>query len=364
MSTACIIPGIDGRAPRSPLAGGDCCSPSICNIDPCQLACQFVQLLPSGPLWDKQKRGALSALGQCGPAPECPPITCGTMAAAASNKASSLFAAIAGPMWRSLVEAKPETAFDTIDDWLSRLGWKDCFGATCNADLCGGDLTQSPFHCLGPTLPEQGRPGAQMSGDIGGQALTYVDPVYPEELILSVKRGIVIALHRARLRPIATADAINFVIAPLGAYVEPDGPTLNPWDNPADQALAAKRPVCPDPPIDCNGCAPGSFIAPEPPCYRWTPEIKLSVRNDGFTLPAVRRATFWDCWKPIGKRASGTECIVDECASVDASVFDPCTNRRIYPGVLAAVCVINSMLLRSANITIQHHGFNYARSRT
>ena len=112
--------GIDGRAPKGELPPDGCCPPKLCHIDPCGLACNFVNALPRGPLWDLDKATALASgcaeplQGNIGP-----------VVRHAIYAAKRLHATLMSALWPALRESDPATAYDTLDEWLDRCGGCD-----------------------------------------------------------------------------------------------------------------------------------------------------------------------------------------------------------------------------------------------
>lgn len=270
-------PGIDGPVMVARLSDAACCPPTICEIDLCALACSFVHDLPSGPLWDRAKMKALNAL-QCGQ-PACDDPECGHIVLHAIYSAHKLRALLLSGVWPQLREANPATAYDTLDDWLERLGWEDCFKCACGCVDADGGQTLPPFQLLMPD----------------GRTICCPDEA-PAELTRAVKKGIVLALWRLRLGIVPTLDAINFVISSLGAELVPDTQT------------------------DPTPCCRPQFI----------------IRPTADTLPC---ATLEPCPRP---RELPPPCTVQAYWLLTCNGDGD--NRRIYPGVLAAECIVRSIL--------------------
>lgn len=197
--------GIDGSVPIGTLPPTGCCPPSVCELSVDALKCTMVSLLPNGPLWDKSKEAGYVCDTNC--TPVCPDgkgdeeELCGSLVAHAVYTARKLYYFIQNAIWPALRESRPETAFDTLDDWLDRLGWIDCYNSYCrSADL--GEMT--PYEILGPCGPE------------------YCPPQFSKDLALVYKRGIVMALWRLRNGIIPNLDSINFILEPLYSRLELD----------------------------------------------------------------------------------------------------------------------------------------------
>lgn len=184
------------------LTSTDCCPQRICEISMCSLMCNFIGLLPNGPLWDRKKQeGMQKWVGRCNglACNDCTDADCGSMVDFAAFCGARLWSLIQEALWPSLREANPYTAVTTIDSWLDRLGWADCWASACRDRR------------LGPSPYEQNVPCG-----------VIVDvPKPPPELDMAVKRGIVLALWRLRMEPIKNLCGINWVIEPLSASLRP-----------------------------------------------------------------------------------------------------------------------------------------------
>lgn len=178
-----------------------CCPRDICEVDLCGTMCSFIQLLPNGPLWDRAKAHGIDffrSYSWCDPF--CPdPDPCYTLVNYAAYSGQRLYHLITSALWPALRESSPETAVTTLDDWLDRLGWQDCYNAACRDPRLG---VLTPYEVQGPCGP------------------IYCPIETPPELECAVKRGIVRALSRLRMGIIKNVCSINWVIEPLGAYIE------------------------------------------------------------------------------------------------------------------------------------------------
>lgn len=319
--------GIDGRVARATAVRDGCCPPSICSIDLCGLMCNYLNLLPRGPLWDKPKALAMDWAKACCASGtldegEClPPKGCTSLAAYALYTARRLFIVLQEALWPALRESSPYTAFTTLDDWLTRLGWQDCFAAGCRDPYLGA---QTPVETAGPCGP------------------VFVPLGYDDDLACAVKRGVVIALSRLNLGIIRNLDAINFVIAELGAVVTP-------------LRISCKEDLpCPCGKADCAGGSMSS--CPEPgdeadpyevidPCCRPCRHVVLQIAPARNWLVKCDPRT---C-DPVSLCDRGV-CPPDEgCETIDAwyerQPEDPeDIPDRVWPGILAAECIVRSLL--------------------
>jgi hypothetical protein len=333
MSQPCTVLGIDGPVLSASLPGDGCCPPTICDIEPNGFACQFLNVLPSGPLWDAAKRDGLASI-RAQPSPcavsNCPPEHCSSIVDHARYAAFKLWSYARMFLQPVAVEGSPFTAVSSLDFWLESLGWNDC-------SQCEGE-----------------------------PSITTVLSQCSEPLALAVKRGIATALQRLTLAPIPTVAAINFVINPLGVYLQPEI-SSDPWasmpNNGEPQAIDMR-------PGDQRDCG----------CVAWDcadqgsglncvirPLLRFSLRLHSRTLKAVKSP---DCGPgkgcPPGK--SQTPCnTCSECELVEG-YFDPNAGEvltaglsqtsggattRLWPGVMAALCIVRTMLPEQANYSIE-----------
>lgn len=208
-----IVNGIDGPVETWNPDWVACCPPSVCEVTPQSLVCNFINLLPSGPLWDEAKFAGTTCPTWCDTG--CPDDQCGSMVSYAAFIGRRLHSAIADTLWPSLRESSPYTAYDTLDEWLERYAWRDCYMGTCRLATLG---EQTPYEILGEC------------------GVTFCPPDFAPELELLYKRGVVIALHRMRMRPARNLAAINFILESLYSELVPD-PNFNPFEPGAKQCL-------------------------------------------------------------------------------------------------------------------------------
>lgn len=211
-----LFPGIDGLTPKGEIEGTDCCPPDICAITEESLACNFINLLPNGPLWDEAKLKGLACKTWC--ESNCPDDVCGSLVAYAAYTGRRLHTVIQDILWPSIREASPYTAWDNMDDWLDRLGWVDCYNGFCR-DPGLGELT--PYEILGECGPQ------------------YCPPTFPDALARLYKRGVIVALWRMRHGFVKNLSAINFILSSLYSTLELD-PNYNPNDPAAKLALVLR----------------------------------------------------------------------------------------------------------------------------
>ena len=140
----------------------------------------------------------------------------------------------------------------------------------------------------------------------------FCPPDYPPELENALKRAVAIALTRANMGVIKNLCGLNWIIEPLGAEIRP----IFPVEPVAEPIEPCDPSVCVDD-VAFEICNTQDWIYGMPPgdvCETLTP------------LPQV--PAYWDrgCDKPAG--------LPD----------------RVWPGVLAAECIIRSMM-PNPNIT-------------
>lgn len=284
--------GIDGCTNGyTPVATQECCIQPICNIEPCELICQFVNLLPTGPMWDVPKKTVSDYFSDpeiCTTGTVIPPNLlsknmCSSLVVHSVYSALKLHDLLKNALWPALRESDPYTAFDTMDDWLDKLGWVDCMQGPCR-DPTLGNLT--PL--------EVGTP-------CGSQ---FCEIEYPECLTTTVKHAILVSLARVKRGIVPNIASLNWLIEPFHARLTP----LN-LDLDEDGEVH---------------CPLRYEIAP------LTDSLPLWQRDDCATqTPQFCQAYF----EP------------NTCAQTGLP-------DRIYPGLLAATCIVSSLLLRCGSVKI------------
>lgn len=279
--------GIDGYQGIAKLESDfACCLPKLCDIDPCALACNMLNLLPRGPLWDNPKAAAFDKYQrECGEPACLPPLEeCTHLAAHAIYTGFRLYDMLMLTLYPALRESNPYTACTSMDDWLDRLGWVDCFRGACR-DPEFKEIT--PYDDVPTCVP------------------TFCErAVDPPKLANAVKHGIIVALWRARLGFIKNVAGFNWVLEPLGAMIETDN----------GQDVAEQENTCP---------------------------IEIIIKPTATTLPC------WQCTSCLSSREEG-ECTVPASFTVDDKTCNVEEGKTvtIWPGLLAAECILRSNLLR------------------
>lgn len=278
--------GADGCVPYLEPDEVACCPPPLCGNDLCCTFVAFMNLLPSGPLWDYWKAAAISYFERNDDPAQCPLLkdpACPSLVLHAIYCVLKLKGVVHDALWPALRESNPLTAITTLDYHLSRLQWEDCYNQHCRSVLLG-DLT--PYEIMG----------------VCGPIFCPVD--LPEELECAVKRGVARALTRANMGIIKNLCSINWIIEPLGAEVIPVYPA-GPDQGPTDPCNLCAKDVAFE---ICNtqdwieGCGSGELCETQ--------------------LPRPQIPAYYDrgCDRPAG--------LPD----------------RIWPAVLAAECIVRSLL--------------------
>lgn len=282
--------GIDGRvAVGSPPSDG-CCPPDLCSITPESLACNSVALLPSGPLWDKAKEVVIQCKGRCDDVCNAFGKTqdmCASIALHAVYSSRKLYYFIMGSLWPSVREANPMTAWSTMDEWLDRLGWADCYNTYCRSKELG-EIT--PYEVLGEC------------------GIEFCPPTFSEELTRVYKRGVIAALWRLRHGIEGNLASINFIISSLYAELVVD-PSYDPLSG--DKPCLILRPTADYAPVVLKEHCPRN----ETTILQGQKQVKLYLTpGDGLCVGGPNRA---------------------------------------YPLLLAAHCIVRSLLPNCCNICLK-----------
>lgn len=279
----------DGCQDVLQLDGPSCCPPPLCGNDLCCTLVAFMNLLPHGPLWDYWKAKAISYFESMDDPAECPLLQdpdCPSLVLHAIYAALKLRSYVHGALWPALRESNPSTAVTTLDDHLARLQWEDCYNQHCRSVLLG-ELT--PYEVMGVCGP------------------IFCEPNFPPELICAIKRNVAIALTRAQMGVIRNLCGLNWIIEPLGAEV------------------TALTPYVPQPEPD-----------PEEPCNSMCPEgVQLRLCNTRDWIEGCPSGDVCETLQPLPHVTAYWDWGCDKPAGLPD---------RIWPGVLAAECIVRSML--------------------
>lgn len=280
--------GVDGQRPVAELEPDGCCGNPVCKPY-CDTACSFLDLLPTGPMWDRPKDAARQYFVASGAIDPCDPPAydgCPTMVSYAIYGARVLHDTVANVVWPAIRESRPETAVTTVDDWLSRFGWEDCFRVAC-ADV----FYQIDEDCAGPVVcvnPEAGTEHCSAS--------------YPAAFGAALKHATLTALARAKRGVIRNLDGLNWIIAPLGAVITPK---------------------------DLPACTDNDGL---PACFCDTAEFNIS--SNSATLPGLPLVT-GVCGEAAPTVAAEQTFTVDDLAPV-----------AVFPGVIIAATLVRSLMTR------------------
>lgn len=279
-----LVIGADGEMDAWTPPPDGCCPSLVPSA--CAMVCTFVNLLPTGPLWDGPKARALANYAPgpdntCVAAPALDNAACTSMVNYAIYLGKVLHDLILTGICPTIQEMNPFTAARTLDSWLDRIGWEDCFATVCRSRLLGA---LSPYEVMG----------------VCGPIRCDIEP--SPELQCALKRALVIALQRYQMAGVKTLDVINWIIQPLDSILEPSTPEET------------------DPERECK-------------------DIAFNLRPINGTMAACN----FDCANPglvemipavIITRGEG-----ENCGPQPAGLPE-----RIYPGTVAAECIVRSIL--------------------
>jgi len=281
--------GADGCVPFDVDYDVYCCPPPLCGNDLCCTFVAFFNILPTGPLWDHWKQAAISYFQHSDDPSKCPLLQdpqCPSLVLHTIYVVLKLKHIIHTGLWPAYRESNPNTAITTLDDHLARLQWEDCYASHCRSVVLGELSPLEVWTECGPL---------------------FCPPDYPYELLCALKKNIAIALTRANMGGIRNLCYINWIIEPLGAEVKPVYPPPVPTHPIVPEKCDPS--VCSDVAFEiCNtkdwmyGCPSGDVCETQ--------------------IPMPKVPAYWDrgCDRPAG--------LPD----------------RVWPGVLAAECIVRSML--------------------
>lgn len=290
----------DGAQPAGFLEqDGQCPTDPLC-ADAGQIACSFLDLLPNGPMWDRHKQEARDIIQREGGIPtresECQ-LKCHSMVVYAVFLGQILAHMVETALRPSVLEASPHTACQTIDDWLERFAWIDCYRSTCRTDY----LSQfSPY---------------EHDGDCGSD---YFPTTFDADFELALKHAILRSLARMQRGIIKNVDSINWVIEPLGARISPRQPYSPLAQDYVDTVPDPNATYTPGSVENCETCFCG--------------EVSFEICNTGDTLPQAPCNPCLDATQTVAAQQTYTQ--------------GDGTDVQLYPGVIAAECIVRSLLGR------------------
>lgn len=301
-----LLAGADGLVPFNPIYQTNICCQELPCADAVDTYCTFLSNMPSGPLWDRDAEEVRDALTRAAAAghnlthwPTLQPYLadlCPSMARYA------LFVAVALQNWintglrPAVLESQFFTARDTLDHWLDRLGWQDCYQQNCSEIY--RPTTISPYSII---------------GDCGE---VICAPEFEPEFAIALKYGIVRSLQRLRRGVINNLDGINWVIAPLNSQLVVDDTT---YDDRVLEFIQAGSNCRPEGPED------------DYPCFSALATFRLE--NIGDTMDAGPSDA-------------------DRCDDLGTIAALQTFKRQgivveLYPALLAAECIVRSMFTRN-----------------
>jgi hypothetical protein len=199
LSGLTAVAGIDGRVALGTIdTSGECCTPRLCDISEKQIACAYVDLLPNGPLWDRNKDRVRSAIAE----DDLASLDCPSVPLYAAYVGRLMYSMIQSVMIPTLRELDPMTASATVQDWLAQFDYTDCI-SQCSKST----LNTVPLHPQIPYDPEL-------------LAAPCV-PVLPDDLQAWTDRAKLTALTRYDLGSIGNLASINWILEPLNAVLAP-----------------------------------------------------------------------------------------------------------------------------------------------
>ena len=285
----------DGLEPWADIDQQDleCCADPLCR-PVTETACSFVELLPSGPMWDKEKSDVQQIVNAFGLPPVVDdPFPCMSMAVYAAYMGQVLDHNIKTILQSYVREMNPLTARDSIDDWLERYGWIDCYRNSCRA------LFFSEFS-----------PYERMTEIDDCERFEYCPHEYSPEFEAALKHAILRSLVRASRGVIRSLAGINWIIEPLGAQlILSDIAELHP--DLQDYILNGSAEECGGEPCFCD-------------------MVSLDIIGVGDTLPGAPGEL---CDPPPLDVPALQEYICDNEPAV-----------MLRPGVIAAECIVRSLL--------------------
>ena len=339
---------IDGQQICTVLPPSGCCPPSICNLNLTAFVCSFLAYMPKGPLWDYWKRIKVEQLnsGVIDPYLETENPACLTLIDHAFYTAKKLFRILTGPLQTVIWESNPLTAFVTRQYWLDLFGWSDCFsGPSANVKLGFPTPYQAVCNALLPTgLCPPPTEYAQMSGNSAGipNPIRDIEETVKKRctapLTLAVQYAILVAIKRWQLGVIKNQDGINFILEPLGAKITVTNTGV----------LPACQPVMEH---DCNQMLGNAYCSP----YR--PAMVIDLFSTETTLPGgpgiTESLSCSNIQQPLTKiPASYVFPGVIMPVTKDCPPGTIAGGGTIWPGLLAAECILVAILPFSLNYTI------------
>jgi hypothetical protein len=188
-------------------------------------------------------------------------------------------------LWPAFRESNPNTAITTLDDHLARLAWEDCYNQHCRSVLLGDITPYEVWTECGPL---------------------FCETDFPPELECAIKKNVAIALTRANMGVIRNLCGLNWIIEPLGAEIRPVYPTV------------------PAHPIVPGDCDPG-----------FCKDVAFEMCNTQDWIYGCPSGDVCETLSPMPKVQAFFDRGCDRPAGLP---------QLIWPGVLAAECIVRSMM--------------------
>lgn len=294
MTNAALYPGleltnaVDGNIPAAVLSHDECCTDPLCINEEASM-CGMLDALPTGPLWDAEKSRVRQIIVASGGVPaggfQDPSMVVYT--AYLGQHLAKLVTDVAQPPVR---EAFPHTAVTTLDDWLDRLNWVDCYRSTCRAEYLA---VLSPYEADGTCGPE------------------YFPTDFTDEFENALKHAILQCLVRSQMGVIKNLAGINWILEPLKVVLQP----VQPYPDVVQEFIAN--------PALAEDCVP---------CFSL--DLSLELVNTTNELPGAPTVASFCGDDPLP--------IAAEQTYIDAD-GNPIL---LYPNVIAAECIVRSMMPR------------------
>ena len=285
-----VVIGVDGATVAQTdytVYAGEGCASVLCASEE-QMICAVVDLLPCGALlWDKEKAYVKQTVSDSGGIPT-EGFETTSMAVYAAFLGQSLHSYVSEILVSSYRESNPITAVTTREEWLTKLGWVDCFRSVCR-DECTARF--SPYE---NTLDQC-------------SASSYFPTDFSAEFESALAHNTLRAIRRMQRGVIKNLSGINFVLSPLGIELAPQ--TFHPK---VQDYLDGNLPY-----EDCVPCFS---------CY-----ASFELRSVSPTLAAA----------PVDDACGGTPAEVDALQDyIDADG----NATALYPGMMVAECIVRSLI--------------------
>lgn len=285
--------GVDGHVPNGVVTHDNCCTDKVC-VSEAQMACTFIDLLPDGQLWDRQKMEVKARIADSGVVEGSDSTSMVSYAAYLGRVLTDIVNNGIAP---SIYESDPFTASITIDSHLERLRWVDCYNSACSAAFL---QESNPYSHLNDC-----------------NRWEYCASEFPEDFDRALKHGILVSLTRLNRGIIKNVDGINWVIEPLGARLEPvfTDEVQDFLDYNAANPLSLRGLG-----VNDDGCC-------------WCTDAAYKIVSTSNTIPGAPTTDY--CGTPP-----------PPVAAEQLYTCEGQPDQLLFPGVLAAECIAQSLMPR------------------